>query len=327
MSLLNTNSMFHTDDKQVVQTQQGSAVPRDVAVSELTAVATAATYAPERNPCKVYLARLGHGSRPTMAEALERIARIASGGTLEAEAFPWHLLRYQHVTAVRTALMESISERTGKPLGPATVNKALSALRGVMREVWRLGLMSAEDLARATDFAPVRGSTVLRGRALAAHEVAALFHVCSQDPTPAGPRDAVILALGVAAGLRRAEIAGLDLADLDLDRELVRVHGKGRKVRKVPVKNGTLDALRAWLHCRGDEPGPLVCPVRKGGTVELRRLAPQAILRVCEKRAQEAGITEFAAHDLRRTYISALLDQGVDLSVASELAGTARRRR
>jgi integrase len=256
-----------------------------------------------------------------MADALERIARIASGGTLKAAAFPWHLLRYQHVTAVRTALMESISERTGKPLGPATVNKALSALRGVLREAWRLGLMSAEDLARANDFAPVRGSTVLRGRALASHEVAALFHVCSQDPTAAGPRDAVILALGVAAGLRRAEIAGLDLVELDLDRELVRVHGKGHKVREVPVKNGTLDALRAWLQCRGYEPGPLVCPVRKGGTVELRRLAPQAILRVCEKRAQEAGIREFAAHDLRRTYISALLDQGVDLSVASELAG------
>ena len=162
---------------------------------------------------------------------------------------------------------------------------------------------------------------MLRGRALASHEVAALFHVCSQDPTAAGPRDAVILALGVAAGLRRAEIAGLDLAELDLGRELVRVHGKGRKVREVPVKNGTLDALRAWLQCRGEEPGPLVCPVRKGGTVELRRLAPQSVLRVCEKRAGEAGITEFAAHDLRRTYISALLDQGVDLSVASELAG------
>ena len=117
-----------------------------------------------------------------MAEALERIARIASGGALDAVALPWHLLRYQHVTAIRTALMECVSERTGKPLGPATVNKALSALRGVLKEAWRLGLMNAEDLARATDFAPVRGSTVLRGRALASHEVAALFHVCSQDP-------------------------------------------------------------------------------------------------------------------------------------------------
>ena len=81
---------------------------------EGSALASFANYVPQQNPFKVYLARLGFGSRPTMADALERIARIASGGTLEATAFPWHLLRYQHVTAVRTALMESISQRTGK---------------------------------------------------------------------------------------------------------------------------------------------------------------------------------------------------------------------
>ena len=130
-----------------------------------------------------------------------------------------------------------------------------------------------------------------------------------------------MLALGLAAGLRRAEIAGLDLADVDLDREVVRVQGKGNKVREVPIKGGTLEAIRTWLGCRGTESGPLVCPVGKGGRVELRRLAPQAILRVCEKRGREAGVPEFAAHDLRRTYISALLDKGVDLSLASDLAG------
>jgi integrase len=219
--------------------------------------------------------------------------------------------------------VETISERTGKPLSPATINRHLAALRGVLREAWRLGLMSAENLARAADLEPVRGSRPLRGRALEPHEVSALFAVCMSDPSPAGPRDAVVLALGLAAGLRRAEIAGLDLADVDLEREVVRVHGKGNKVREVPVKGGTLAALRAWLAARGSEPGPLVCPVNKAGRVELRRLAPQAILRVCEKRARDAEVPGFAAHDMRRTYISALLDQGVDLSVASDLAGHA----
>src|SRR5262245_4480910 len=99
-----------------------------------------------------------------------------------------------------------------------------------------------------------------------------------RDQGPSGPRDAVVLALGLAAGLRRAEIAGLDLADVDLDHEVVRVHGKGNKVRKVPIKGGTLEAIRAWLGCRSAEPGPLVCRVGKGGRVELRRIAPQAIL-------------------------------------------------
>src|SRR5262245_22802550 len=269
----------------------------------------------------VYLARLAPGSRPAMADSLATIARIASGGRLDPEALPWHQLRYQHTQAIRQRLVETVSERTGKPLSHASVNKSLAALRGVLREAWRLGLMSAEDLARATDLEPVRGSRPLRGRALESHEVGALFHACVRDTSPAGPRDAVVLALGLAAGLRRAEIAGLDLADADLDREVVRVHGKGNKVREVPVKGGTLEAIWAWLGCRGTEAGPLVCPVGKGGRVELRRLAPQAILRVCEKRGREAGLAGFAAHDLRRSYISALLDQGIDLSLASDLAG------
>jgi len=87
-----------------------------------------------------------------------------------------------------------------------------------------------------------------------------LFDACMRDLSPAGPRDAVILALGLAAGLRRAEIAGLSLADLDVAGEVVRVVGKGRKAREVPVKGGTLEAIRAWLRCRGGEPGPLSVP-------------------------------------------------------------------
>jgi integrase len=164
--------------------------------------------APDRNPFYVYLARLSAGSRPTMAEVLGTIARIASGGRLAPDTFPWHSLRYPHVQAVRTALTETISTRTGKPLSPATLDKTLSALRGVLKEAWRLGLMSAEDLVRAADVELVRGSRPLKGRALESHEVAVLFHTCMRDRTPAGPRDAVILALGLGAGLRRAELAG-----------------------------------------------------------------------------------------------------------------------
>jgi integrase len=183
--------------------------------------------------------------------------------------------------------------------------------------------MSAEELARAIDLEPVRGSTPLRGRALEAHEVARLFDACMRDRSPAGPRDAVILALGLAAGLRRAEIAALAVSDVDLAGEVVRVLGKGRKVREVPIKGGTLEALRAWFRCRGGEPGPLVSPVRKGGRVSLAALAPAAVLRICEKRGDEAGLRGFSPHDLRRTYISVLLDRAVDLATAADLAGHA----
>ncbi len=277
----------------------------------------------DRSPLHVYLARLATGSRPAMGEALEAIARLASGGQIGGERFPWHTLRYAHVQAIRTRLTETISERTGKPLSPATINKSLCALRGVLREAWRLGLMSAEEFARANDVEAVRGSTPLRGRALDSREVAALFHACMRDSSPAGPRDAVILALGFGAGLRRAEMTGLDLSDVNLERELVSIVGKGNKIREVPIKGGTIEALRAWYDHRGTEPGPLLWPVRKGGRLRSTRLAPQAILRVCEKRAREAGVSGFSPHDMRRSYVSALLDCGVDLATASDLAGHA----
>ncbi len=63
---------------------------------------------PDRNPRRVYLARLAAGSRPTMAEALESVARIASGGRVDADRFPWHRLHYQHTQAVRAVLMETV---------------------------------------------------------------------------------------------------------------------------------------------------------------------------------------------------------------------------
>ena len=278
---------------------------------------------PDQDPARVYLAGLAPGSRRSMAQALGQIARIASNGQAGAEELPWASLRYQHTQAIRAALRDLISVRTGRPLGPGTINKTLCALRGVLREAWRLGQMSAEDYHRATDLEPVRGTTVLSGRALESNEVAALFHVLQRDHSAAGARDAAVLALGLAGGgLRRAELSRSALpSDLDQNAWVLTVVGKGNHVREVPLKNGTVDALRAWLAHRGGEPGPLLCPVLKGGRIQYRRLSEQAIYKICARRAEEAGIATFTPHDMRRTYISSLLDRGVDISVVSKLCG------
>jgi integrase/recombinase XerC len=94
-------------------------------------------------PATVYLAGLGSGSRRTMRQALESIVRLVSGGQSDIESLPWEPLHYQHTQAIRSALIEQLSV--------ASTNKQLSALRGVLQEAWRLGLMSAEDYHRATD--------------------------------------------------------------------------------------------------------------------------------------------------------------------------------
>ena len=93
-----------------------NAVP--ILATETDANALVPARPPRENPYSVFLARLAPGSRPTMADALASIARIASGGRAGPEALPWHHLRYQHTQAIRQRLVETVSERTGKPLSP-----------------------------------------------------------------------------------------------------------------------------------------------------------------------------------------------------------------
>lgn len=78
----------------------------------------------------------------------------------------------------------------------------------------RSAVSSSEDLARAVDVEPVKGSRPLQGSAPRHHELVALFDACARDTSPADTRDEVILALGLGAGLRRAEIVGLQLAPM-----------------------------------------------------------------------------------------------------------------
>jgi integrase len=292
-------------------------------MSELAAVPTSPLVAipsrvlpADRSPARVYLARLGPGSRRTMKRALDTIADHAVPGAT-ADTLPWWELRYQHVAAIRAALAERMA--------PATVNKHLAALRGVLREAWRLGLMPAEDYQRAADVEGVRGSTLPAGRHVTAGELAALAAACRADPGPAGVRDAAMLAVAFTAGVRLAELVGLDLADVDQDEGALRVRqGKGRKERMTYIDNGGLAALLEWIDHRGPEPGPLFCPIDQRGQVSIRRLTGQAVYMRFRKRAAQAGLAaRFSPHDGRRTWIGDLLDAGADIATVQQLAGHA----
>jgi len=208
---------------------------------------------PDRNPVAVYLASFpSKESQRTMAAALETLAALLSGGRASALMIPWGALRYRHTAALRAALIARYR--------PATVNKHLAALRGVLKEAVRLGLMRSEDYQAAADFKGVKGETLPRGRALPAGEVKALVAACTADPGPAGVRDVALLALLYGCGMRRAEAAAIDVDDVDPETGLIVLSGKGRKERTAHAPAGALRALAAWLAVRGREPGPFLCP-------------------------------------------------------------------
>jgi integrase/recombinase XerD len=275
-----------------------------------------------QDPVALYLSRLSVGSRRVMTSALDTVARLLSGGVADARELPWQEVRYQHAQAVRAALVATISAKTGKNLSASTINRSLAATRGVLRECWRLGLISAEELARATDIERAPGNSLPSGRSLDVGEITALFAACQRDTTPAGARDAALLALGYAGGLRRAEICNIDVDHYTPESGRLEIHGgKGNKNRVVFIRNGAADAVAAWLAFRGTEPGPLLFPVAKNGKIESRRLTGDTVYRVTKKRGDEAGIKPFGPHDLRRSCLSEMLDRGVDLATARAWAG------
>lgn len=270
----------------------------------------------DQHPAAVYLARLAQGSRRTIRQALNTIASLMSGGQADARLFPWAELRYQHTTAIRAQLAERFAA--------ATTNKMLAALRGVLKEAWRLGLMSAEDYRRAADLAAVRGTTLPRGRALSMGEIRAIFLECTKDTRTTGRRDAALMGVLYGCGLRRSEVVALDLKDYNAEECSLTIRAaKGNKDRMVYLPTGAQQALDAWLRVRGAETGPLFIPINKGGRILQGRMADQAVLKLLRRRARAASVADFSPHDLRRTFISDLLDAGADISNVQRLAGHA----
>lgn len=274
-----------------------------------------ANYPADRNPALVYMASLKESTRRPVKESLNLIANMVLPGSDHIN-FAWHLVRYQHSQAIRTALAARYSA--------GTANRHLSALRGALKEAWRLGYTTAEDYRRAVDFKAVKGETAKaaeKGRHIKSGEFIALLGAC-EDGTNAGVRDACIIAIGYVCGLRRAEIAALTMEDFNAEDATLRVaHGKGNVERIMPVGSDGLDYLGAWLAVRDSGPGALFCRINKGDVIDVAGMTPQAIYYILNRRIEEAKIKSFAPHDLRRTFAGDLLDNGSDLSTVQKMMG------
>jgi integrase/recombinase XerC len=144
----------------------------------------------------------------------------------------------------------------------------------------------------------------------------------ARDGSPLGLRDVAILELLYATGIRVGELTGLDLDDVDRERNLVRVLGKGRKERSVPFGVPAAKALDDWLsHGRPvlatSMSGPAVFVGEQGGRVNqrtVRRMVHQRIARV-------PGVADLGPHGLRHTTATHLLEGGADLRSVQELLG------
>jgi site-specific recombinase XerD len=232
----------------------------------------------------------------------------------DPSTFPWWWLRRTHVQALRLALVR-------RRFAPATTNRVLAAVRGVLRECFRAETMTAEDYAHASDVENVDGSRELAGRMLEPEELVRM-HAAIDASTPLGARDEGALSTVENTGLRREETVSLDLASLSARRDAVQLIGKGNRQRTVPLNARARAALGRWIAVRGEAPGPLFHPASPSGAIQFgRRLSYSGMQAALLAVARRAGVGDVSMHDFRRTLISNLLDEGTDIATVAKIVG------
>ena len=276
--------------------------------------------AQEKNPVDVYLDSKTLAGRASLEGALRFAFDVKKTGVeyLKIELWRWlGIDTYDKLSKLQARLV-----KTGKKA--TTINHAMCAIRGVLKVAQRQGLISREAVEAAEAVKSIKSSSnVLTGREVSKTEVAALFEVCKQDTSPAGRRDSALLAIMWSVGLRRAEVASLTRASVEIEEDEARIvlTGKGNKEREVYIAQGALSALRAWLEVRGDSEGALFGAVSQIGTISLKHMSAQAVYNALDKRQKAASLKRCTPHDFRRSCAGNFIEAGVDLSTVAELLG------
>lgn len=254
----------------------------------------------QQNAAAIYLSKWSRTSDTykTMRAALARVVKVLDEAE-EVESYPWHELRYASARGISAALAD-------EDFSPSTINQALVAVRGVLETAWRAGLLPDEEYRRI-EVVNVSGNGLPAGRALSHEEldavVAALLKV--------EPRDAALMAVLAATGIRRIEAVGLVREDYNPETKRLNATGKRKKKRSIPVGKRWRPTIEAWFAALA--PGQLAFDL--GGKNPRRQVSY-----VVDSFWRKCGLAPFSPHDLRRSFGTRICEVA-DIAVAQRLLG------
>lgn len=224
------------------------------------------------------------------------------------------------LAADTATVRQFLASRTTLGLAPSSVARKAAALRAFFRWGARAGLRA--DNPAASVGTPKRGRHL--PRVLKRGQVESLIALPPGDD-PHGLLDRAVLELLYGAGIRVGELVSLDVDALDFHRRQIRVLGKGRKERLVPMGEPALDAMRAYLArgrpalSRDGSPPAALFYNRRG-----RRMGQRDVRAMIARYAREVVPGGRASpHTLRHTFATHLLEGGADLRSVQELLGHA----
>ncbi len=189
-------------------------------------------------------------------------------------------------------------------LAPATVNRRLAAIRSLTHLGRTLGLIGWRLEVRNVRARPYRDT---RGPGKKA--IQDMLTVAATRKDPKGRRDTALLRLMYDLGLRRGEIVGLDLLDLDLQRGTISALGKGKLEKELlSLPAATRQVLRAWIAARGEESGPLFVSLARGRKGD-GRLTGRSVHKIIRALGASIGVRCWP-HGIRHTSVTEAIKLG-----------------
>lgn len=251
--------------------------------------------------------RVARRCSPHTVSNYARDLRSVAGSAQSRDLSDWDQIEPADVRAI-------IAEQHREGISGRSLARRLSALRGLYNYLIKLGRAKVNP---ATDILAPKDKKSLPAT-LNPDEVSRLLKQNVSDPMVC--RDIAMFELMYSSGLRLAELVSLNLADLDLSVEQVRVTGKGGKTRDLPVGKPAIEAINKWLGFRRSLPGA------DGSAVFLssrgKRIAPRTVQMRLKKLAESQGLKrDCYPHMLRHSFASHMLESSGDLRAVQELLG------
>ncbi|MDP5136713.1 site-specific integrase [Rheinheimera baltica] len=266
-------------------------------------------------PCALYLGRLSPTSRSSIASQLKSVAKLMNWPDDYGPYFA--KIDYQQALVIRAVLINAGWQ-------PRSVNRAMIAIRGIVKVAVMLGTVDQREAAHIATIDRLKHPEH-QGSPLSTKQVNQLFTLLERGRSAVAKRNVAIFALLLGTGLRRSELVSLILSDYNRrDHTLLVRHGKGNKSRLLFLPKWCQEHLAEWLKIRRLDDGYLLCKTYTSGKVVLDiGLTVSAVYRLIKDKLAAIGVPNASPHDMRRTFITRLLEQNVDINTVRQMAGHA----
>lgn len=266
------------------------------------------------DPVDIYLGRLAESGRRSMSSQLRQVTKFMKWeGHLNECLF--YCLSYSDLELIkRNCIAEGKAART--------INHLIQGLRAIAKIANHLDLISDKQLKPFLTISLLNTQPSERGTALDGNDVIKLISAMKTDNSSKGKRDLALLSVLLSSGLRRSEIVKLMMQDIDFEsKSVLVVKGKGNKKRVQFLPDWSFEVLIEWLNCKPDKSNFVFTSTHK--TQIAKPLSTATIYQIVTHNTKSILGFKCSPHDLRRTFVTELLNQNVDIATVSKMAGHA----